>query len=666
MRPHVFWFLAMAALGQTPIAPTPHATGSPRGENTSGYNVLNSFETGYRWFTLGGNYGKYRSDVNFGNGIRLLGGSLRVNSREGHGRLFDEMSLNTRGLGNDPYQSASLRLEKNRWYRYDMLWRLNEYFNPALPIAGGLHQMDTRRRFQDHDFTLFPQSGFKLFAGYTRNTQTGPALSTVQLFDPRGDEFPLLASIDRRRNEYRLGGEVPLYGFKLNVLRGWDRFEDDTPQRVSLLERGNNPADNTTLSSLRRTEPYQGDSPYWRLTLFRSSRRFALNARYSNVSGRRDFLFDEVAVGTDRINAARNRQILVAGSGSRPVVSGSLNLTLLPSERVTLTHHTSFHNTRMDGSGAYREVENNRTAGTILDFQFLGIRGIQTITDATLKLTNTFGLYGGYHYATRRIRSTQGQRFDNFTDVVRSGQDNRIHSGLGGIRLRPAKGFTIQLDAEIGRADRPFYPISEKNYHAINARAQYRTRAVLLSATTRTLYNNNSVSLFSHSSRSRQYSYDASWSPSSKLSFDAGYSKLHLDTNTGLAFFAASQLIEDERSVYVSNVHAGHLGLRFEIHRRVDLQAGYSMVKDTGDGRSAAAIVAPAPPAGATARQTLLVSQTFPLSFQSPSARLSVRLHNKLRWNAGYQHYGYSEDFFQLTYQNYRAHTGYTSLLWSF
>jgi hypothetical protein len=59
--------------------------------------------------------------------------------------------------------------------------------------------------------------------------------------------------------------------------------------------------------------------------------------------------------------------------------------------------------------------------------------------------------------------------------------------------------------------------------------------------------------------------------------------------------------------------------------------------------------------------------QTFPLTFQSPLARISIRLTPKLRWNAAYQYYGYGEQFNLLGYyQNYHAHTGYTSLLWAF
>jgi hypothetical protein len=97
----------------------------------------------------------YRSTVNYTNGIRLLSSSLFVQSREGHGRWFDQLSLSTQGLGNDPYESAVLRVEKNRAYRYDLHWRLNKYFNPALGISAGQHALYTTHRFQDHDFTLF-------------------------------------------------------------------------------------------------------------------------------------------------------------------------------------------------------------------------------------------------------------------------------------------------------------------------------------------------------------------------------------------------------------------------------------------------------------------------------------------------------------------------------
>src|SRR5215470_18911859 len=114
MRNIIYLLLPMTLAAQTTVAPTRESVGPPRGEDVGGYNVTNSFELGYRWSAVDGNYGVYRSDVNFGNGIRLLGSQLRVNSKDGHGGFFDELILNTQGLGNDPYQSAIFRIEKNR------------------------------------------------------------------------------------------------------------------------------------------------------------------------------------------------------------------------------------------------------------------------------------------------------------------------------------------------------------------------------------------------------------------------------------------------------------------------------------------------------------------------------------------------------------------------
>src|SRR5215471_6091360 len=112
--------LAGAAMAQPVVAPTPETVGTARGENWNNYNITNSFETGYRFAEVSGNDGKYRSDENYRNGVRLLSSSFSMNSKDGRGGLFDEVLLNTLGLGGDPYESAILRIQKNKLYRYDM------------------------------------------------------------------------------------------------------------------------------------------------------------------------------------------------------------------------------------------------------------------------------------------------------------------------------------------------------------------------------------------------------------------------------------------------------------------------------------------------------------------------------------------------------------------
>ena len=65
----------------------------------------------------------YRSVVNYGNGLRLLGSNLSVNSKDGHGHSSTKSCSTPSGLGNDPYQAVMLRIQKNGLYRYDMSWR---------------------------------------------------------------------------------------------------------------------------------------------------------------------------------------------------------------------------------------------------------------------------------------------------------------------------------------------------------------------------------------------------------------------------------------------------------------------------------------------------------------------------------------------------------------
>jgi hypothetical protein len=203
--------------------------------------------------------------------------------------------------------------------------------------------------------------------------------------------------------------------------------------------------------------------------------------------------------------------------------------------------------------------------------------------------------------------------------------------------------------------------VSEKNYHALRARLEYRKKAFRLTALARSDSNTNSASLTSFASHTRQYFVDGSWTPKDWFAIDAGWSKLHLDSLGGISYFANRQLVTGDQSYYVSNIHTATLNAHFSVYHRTDLLVGFSYVEDFGDGRSnplvSPVIVPNVPPA-------FLAAQTFPLRFLSPQARISFRILERLRWNAGYQYYGYDEHFSAL--QDFRANTGYTSVSWSF
>jgi hypothetical protein len=656
--------LVCVAWAQPPVAPSPMPAGLPDEERVGNYNVVNNFEVGYRFHTVGGSVDQYRSTVNYGNGIRLLSGSMLVNTKDGHGNLFDHVSLTMLGLGNDPYESSNLRIERNGTYRYEVSWRRNDYYNPGLVSNGGVsfHLTDTSYGMQDHNFTLFPQSKFKFFLGYTGSAQLGPAYTTER--DPNavltatGGRVIELLDVRRRWNEYRVGSEFQVAGIRVNWMRGWEDFqEDNTFNRAPAGVPGYPATANPTLVALNKADPDHGTNPYWRVGLFQDiGKWFTWNGRFTYTSGRRAFALDEAYLAAAG-NATITSHLINTGNAQRPVATGNLNLVFTPAAKLNFTNSTALYNARTQGDDIYALVTPAAPAH-LVTYNYLGVRTLSNDTTVNYQWLKMVGLFAGYHYSDRFIKSTE--LFD--TLLIPAQQTDILHATNFGVRVRPVQALTIQLSAEVGRSNRPFTPVDPRNYTALNGRVQYRRRNFQMLATTNTDYNNNSVVLSSYSSHSRRYGLDGSWTPRSWFSLDAGYSKMHLDTAGGIAYrIAPGTLITGEQSLYFSNIHTLSSGIRFTLKDRVEVYAGLTRVQDTGDGRATAAGAGIGSP-----RSIFEVVQTFPLTFLSPMGRVSLKLNNRLRWNAGYQYYGYRQEFNLNPNLNYLANTGYTSLSFAF
>ena len=648
------WLFPALLAAQETVAPTVNEkVGSSRGADKGGFNIVQNWELGYRFASVGGDRGKYQSDVNFGNGIRLLGSSFTANSKTGKGKWLDEFVLSTQGLGNDPYEAATVRLQKNRWYRYDLLWRQNDYRNPGLVVSNGTHLQDTTRRWQDHDLTLMPQTHFRVRAGYSRVKENGAALTTAQLFDSRSNVFTVFRNIARQFDDYRVGADADFLGMRLTVQKRWSFYKEDTQD---------GPGQGIGFS---RQQPYRGQTGGWMGNLYGERRWIVVNGRFTYASTVGDFVQNESAIGLDRFGAAANRQVLVRGRGNRPVTSGDFTVTLLPGARVSVINHTSASNTRMVGNNSYQQFDNSTFSYSTLAFESLSLRLMTNATDVRLRMSKKLDFVGGFRYSDRRIRSVEnGFSPGSPWFGVSAEQFNTTKAGVVGVNWLAGKNFRVHAESEFGTNDNPFTPVSLRDYHSVRARAQYRAKKFSVGGAYADNYNANSIAITAYSSRARSYSGEGSWSAKSWVSVDGAWSKLHTDTAGGINFFAGAPraaLISGLESIYVSNLHAVNAGARFALKNYADLYLGYSITKDTGDGRGSLAAQPTA------AGQVFYNVQTFPLTFQSPLARVSVRLTDKLRWNAGWQYYGYREQFGVLGLnQGYRANTGYTSLLWAF
>jgi hypothetical protein len=178
-----------------------------KGMDSGGYNIHQSIEAGYRANWIGGDQGTYNTFINLGQGIRLFDYTVDMRSIDHNGLLFDNLSFSNFGYGGDPNTVSRLRIEKNRLYDFRVLFRrakINWNWNllanplnpasstPAVPITSSPNYMDTVRRMQDYDLTLFPHSRVRFRLGYSRNRETGPGGYTTNTPDDNAGSVPLL------------------------------------------------------------------------------------------------------------------------------------------------------------------------------------------------------------------------------------------------------------------------------------------------------------------------------------------------------------------------------------------------------------------------------------------------------------------------------------------
>ncbi len=206
-----------AAQDQTQSQPAAESSSESTSKTAGDYSVSESLEFGYRQSLINGNLNNYDTFENLTSGVRLFDYSLDMRSVDHRGIFFDSLSFVNSGYGGDPNDISRLRVEKNKWYDFRAMFRRDQdYWNysllanplnpttgpiPNLSIVNSPQAQDLSRKMQDYDLTLFPQSRLRFRVGYSRNTDTGPASSTIE-----GGTEPLLTElVDEVTNSYRFG-----------------------------------------------------------------------------------------------------------------------------------------------------------------------------------------------------------------------------------------------------------------------------------------------------------------------------------------------------------------------------------------------------------------------------------------------------------------------------
>ena len=694
---------------------SPERTVSPdvpvdSGEDAGDYTVISSVEFGYRGLSVSGDHNKYQSDLNYRTGPRLFDSSFLLRSREGNGALFETLLVNSTGWGADPQGNIRATVEQPEWYRFDATYRRFKYFRflntfanpnwvfsptqfsvPPNPVTGE-HGHDTRISLGDFDVTLFPKNErIRLNFGYSPERYSGPAFIN---YHAGGNEFQMLQNIDSRANDFRVGADGKLGPVNFSFLQGFRRFRDDTNINLGVTPGINRNPAAASLTSFQRDEPARGSVNYTRLSLQ------SLIAKKLDVTGRiiyskseQNFTFLESFTGRNwnpRItgfpptppgatpNILNLGQYNLSGNSERPNWLGDLGLTLFATDKFRLSNTTKVETFEINGMALFSDffsltrgnrtdtiTISNRNVVTGIDY-----RRIQNTIEGDYDFNRRYSIHLGYRYGTRRVTESisgfnLGTNAPTAIPPESITEENTTHVVIGGFKARPIEELTIYFDAEHGSADNVFTRIGNYDFTNIRAKTRYKPTSRVTFNMALIAKNNanpseiSGVSLedFGVSIKSRIFTSSLDWAATSRVSINTGYNFHWINSKAIVDYFFNSVQHPFGNSLYYMRNHFFFVESVARIAPRTTLFTAYRINKDTGQGSRVA------DPTGIPG--TLISS--YPMSFQSPEARLAIKLHHRLDWNVGYQFYNYNEStIVGPRPQNYHAHLPYTSLRFYF
>ena len=222
-----------------------------------------------------------------------------------------------------------------------MSWRLNDYYNPGLTVAGGLHlEMMTHpiSRITTWCCCLYPKC---LSPGIQPQQQDGPAPSTVQEFEHAAG--PACRFHRPAASEYRWA-HVDLAGFRFVITHRWDYFKDDSPFSSTGVVAAGNGTCQVVLNQLQCLLPDSRRESGLVRKPFPRANKFGIDARMTYVSETATSPTTSSAVAQP---VGRRGDPADCGGGQRPaaMMAGDFNLSFFPTENLSVVNTTAVPST---------------------------------------------------------------------------------------------------------------------------------------------------------------------------------------------------------------------------------------------------------------------------------------------------------------------------------
>jgi hypothetical protein len=608
------------------------------------YVVSQSVEFGYRFTDISSqklspadptNFSMFNTLVNLHTGPRLLEQTLSLRSPDHGGVLFDNLYVNTFGLGGDPNDLGRVEASKSGWYDFRGLFRRDwNFFNynlfvnplnpststPSIPITFSPHQYNSVRRMTDLDLTVKPDAVVSVRLGYSRNTSHGPSLTTIpEASEAEQIETTLLQQLHTTTDNYRIGVDVrPLPRTTIS----YDQFVvhtkyDTTWQDTNfswVLPTGTradlgiawdtlagspcaapfNPAPPTadpTCSlylAYRRSNPFRATTPTEQVSIRSKlvpSVDFTTRVAYSktNMTGQffdffNGFLPDQTVrkfVTAGPMNAARINVSADAGA----TIQLTKHLRLIDQFRFYNFRTPSFWNsttqTWMGASGLDPVGATPDAADNTLFSRFLGENTKSNEVRLVYDFTRHVGATLGYRY--RRTTYTHADEKNDVTSGdIETGLDVidvHFYTGILGVWFRPSEKLRANLDAELTTADNFLTRISPRRSYLYRARVRYQPLRWMTLAATGDIYEaRNGVQEISYNAHNRNFGLTATAARGDRLGIEIAYNFNNASSNSFACFQFLAPTLPAGAGTCVNDTDGG---APFELYQTYSSQDHY-------------------------------------------------------------------------------------------
>ena len=592
--------------------------------------------------------------------------------------------------------------------------------------ATGYHGYNTTTQLGDFDLTILPKNRTIRFnVGYSPERYNGPAFTTYHY---AGTEFLLLSTLNSRANDFRVGADGTVGPIDFSFLQGFRRFRDD-----SFIDQGRGINTNPTaaqITTFNRQEPTRGSVDYTQFSVHSLvAKKLDVTARITHSSATSNSTFLENATGVNfnpRVTgwpptppaATPNRtnlaQYNIPSNAKRPSTLFDLGVTFLATSKFRVSNTFRVEDFEIDGVATFNDFFSisrpnpNPTRTDTIAFNNLAVdkrtkyRKYQDTIEGDYQFNPRYSIHFGYRYGNRRIEQVlSGFALNSNSPTLLTPEDevqtNHTNAFFGGFKARPIKNWTIYFDAEHGTADNVFTRIGNYNYTNVRAKSRYApNRKVSFNFAVITKDNANpseiagiSLNDFGVDVKSRTFTSAIDWAATQKLSLSMGYNYNWVNSDAIIQYYyqtgtpLAAVYHPFGHTLYFVRNNFFYLNLIAQLCPRVSLYASYRVNQDDGQGSrlsdpTGGTVIAGGviPPGGTTPFNPSVNGGTlinsYPMNYQSPEARLSIKINRRLDWNLGYQYYSYNESSLINNFpasprpQNYHAHLPYTSLRFYF